>query len=44
MTAIPGPQGTGDKFLRAVAKWIAKGYTELQARRKASQSNKNYKR
>lgn len=44
MTYIPGPQGTGASFLRKVAQLVAKGKTELQARRIASNTINNQKR
>jgi hypothetical protein len=38
-----GPQGTGNKFNNFVDKMMAKGKTNLQARRAASTSNVSYK-
>lgn len=39
--AILGPQGTGGRFLKAVAVLKAKGKTDLQSRRIVSQRNQS---
>lgn len=41
MTFTPGPQGIGASFIRKVSQLMAKGKTELQARRIASNTTIN---